>query len=292
MAVHFFYGEEDFNIEQEINKFKKKLAPEFFEMSYKKYSHPKFADFIAILRSQPMMFGKMLIVIEVDFSFDDTQVEQIEQALNDCSEDIDIILTAGKVDGRKKLFKVFAKHNAREFARIPTYKTAELTAWINKQGVKLTTGAANALIMQVGNNLRQLSKELEKLQLYGKDVVTEDMVREICVNNEDLFGFTDLLMEDKRDAALLEYRKLLGSRHPLSILATLHTQTRAWIDIKAGGTGGMHEYRAKLTGQKLANTPLARLVALKKNLTDAEYKIKSGQVLDLEQEIENAIIFR
>ncbi len=298
MAVYFFYGEEDFSIEQEIGKFKKKLDPNFFEMSYKKYNKPSFAEFIAILRSQPMMFGKMLIVVEVNFSLDEGQtgqIEQIEAALNDCSENVDIILTAqGKPDGRKKLFKVLSKHNAKEFARIPTYKTAELSAWIKGQckDVKLTDGAIKALISQVGSNLRQLANELKKLELCGKEPVTDAMVREICVNNEDLFAFTDLLMEDKRGAALVEYRKLLDSRHPIGIIAALHTQVRGWIDLKQGGDGSMHEYRAKLTRERLKNTPLPRLIALKKNLTEVEFKIKSGQVLDIEGEVENAIIFR
>ena len=63
MAVYFLYGEEDFNIEAEITKLKKGLDKNFLEMSYKTYDNPKFPDLVAILRSQPMMFGKMLIVI-------------------------------------------------------------------------------------------------------------------------------------------------------------------------------------------------------------------------------------
>ncbi len=299
MSTYFFYGEEDFNIETEIRKLKNALAPEFLEMSYKTYDNPKFADLIAALRSQPMMFGKMLIVVDISSYFsvalDDNQIAEIAAALDDCSENIDIVLTAyAKPDARKKLFKTLAKYNAREFAVIPTYKTAELSAWINKRGVKLTSGAVNALISQVGNNLRQLASELEKLRVYAhpKDVVTEEMVREICISNEDLFGFCDLLMQGERGKALLEYRKLLDKRHALGITATLQSQIRAWIDIKAGGDGSMHEYRAKLTRQKLENTTMERLIALKKNLTDAEYRIKSGLVADVEQEIENAIIFR
>lgn len=58
-----FYGEEDYNIEQEIGKLKKGLDKNFLEMSFKTYDNPKFPDLISILRSQPMMFGKMLIVI-------------------------------------------------------------------------------------------------------------------------------------------------------------------------------------------------------------------------------------
>ena len=52
---------------------------------------------------------------------------------------------------------------------------------------------------------------------------------------------------------------------------------------------GMHEYVVKLTLQKLKKNNLKDLVKLKKNLTDAEYKIKAGLALDVEKDIENAL---
>ncbi|MDR1169100.1 MAG: DNA polymerase III subunit delta [Heliobacteriaceae bacterium] len=317
MAVYFFYGEEEFNIEKEIGKFKKKLDPNFLEMSYQKYNNPRFADFIAALRSRPMMFGAMLLVIDIlgyfSAALEDNQIKEISCALEDNSEDTDIILTAilprgegKKLDSRKKLFKLLSKYNAREFAPIPSYKTAELGNWINKQGkgIKLTPEAVNALISQAGNNLRQIDAELDKLQLYAypKNTVTPDMVREICISEEDLFAFSDFLMQNEKDKALLEYRKLLDKKYPLEIVSTLQNMLRKWILLKSNKgrlsafelskQAGMHEYAVKLTMQKLGKITLKELVKLKQNITDAEYRIKSGLVADVENEIENAVIFR
>ena len=197
------------------------------------------------------------------------------------------------------------KHNAKECPLIPTYKTAELESWIVKQGkakgLKFDRDALTAIISQIGNNLRQIDGELDKLKLfaYPKDVVTAPMVREICISNEDLFAFSDFLMENEKDKALLEYRKLLDTRYPLEILSTLQTMLRRWIILKARGQNsspmelsrmtGMHEYVVKLTLQKLKKNNLKDLVNLKKNLTEAEYKIKAGLALDVEKEIENAL---
>ena len=316
MAIHFLYGEEDFNIEQEINKLKKGLDRNFLEMSFKTYSNPKFPDLISILRTQPMMFGKMLIVINcLDYfskTFEDKEFKEIEKAIEDNNENLDIVFVAQlprnegkKLDSRKKLFKLLSKQNAKECSIIPAYKTAELEGWITKtakdKGIKLDKNAVIALISQVGNNLRQIDKELEKLKLfaYPKDIATADMVKEICISNEDLFAFSDYLMENKLDRALLEYRKLLDTRYPLGILATLQTLLRQWIILKANSQKltsmelsrmtGLHEYVVKLNLQKLKNTNLKNLVNLKKNLTDAEYKIKAGLALDVEKEIENAL---
>lgn len=317
MAVYFFYGEEDFNIEAEINKLKKGLNKDFLEMSYKVYDNPKFLDLIAILRSQPMMFGRMLIVINcLDYfskTFDDKQIKEIENAIKVNNENLDIVFVATlprdegkKLDSRKKLFKLLSKQNSKECATIPTYKTAELEDWVRKQAkaksLKINPDAITTLISQVGNNLRQLDGELEKLKLmcYPDNVATKEMVKEICISNEDLFAFSDFLMQGEKDKALLEYRKLLEKKYPLEILSILQTMIRRWIIIKAKASqvssfelaklSGQHEYVVKLTIQKLKKTSLKDLIKMKKNLTTAEFKIKSGQAFNVEEEVENAFL--
>ena len=317
MAVYFLYGEEDFNIEAEIAKLKQGLDKNFLEMSFKTYDNPKFPDLISILRSQPMMFGKMLIVINcLDYfskTFDDKQIKEIESAIEGNNENLDIVFVAAlprdggkKLDSRKKFFKLLAKQNAKECAAIPTYKTAELEDWVRKQAksksLKINPDAITALITQVGNNLRQLDGELEKLKLmcYPDKVATKEMVKEICISNEDLFAFSDFLMQGEKDKALYEYRKLLEKKYPLEILATLQTMLHRWILLKARSSEmgtfelarmtGQHEYVVKLTLQKLKKANLKELVALKKRLTDAEFRIKSGQSFDVEEEVENAFL--
>ena len=180
MAIYFIHGEEDFNIEKEIEKLKSSLDKNFLEMSFKTYDNPKYPDLISLLRSQPMMFGKMLIVINcLDYfskSFEDKEIKEITKALEDNNDNLDIAFVAQlprdegkKLDSRKKFYKLLSKYNSIECATIPTYKTAELEAWIKKQGqskkLKLTQDAVSALITQIGNNLRQIDSELNKLQL-------------------------------------------------------------------------------------------------------------------------------
>ena len=120
------------------------------------------------------------------------------------------------------------------------------------------------------------------------------------VANEDLFAFSDFLMQGEKDKALYEYRKLLEKKYPLEILATLQTMLHRWILLKAKSSEmgtfelarmtGQHEYVVKLTLQKLKKANLKELVALKKRLTDAEFRIKSGQSFDVEEEVENAFL--
>jgi DNA polymerase-3 subunit delta len=297
-------------------------------MSYKYFDNPKFPDLIAILRTQPMMFGNMIIEINClsyfsgksaksegsdDKGFDDKQLAQITEALDNCNENLDIIFVAQnspdgkkKIDKRKKIFKILSKYNSKEFLQIPSYKMDELESWIiqqaTKKDLKISKEIASVMLLQIGSNLRMLDSELEKLKIFANDKpVTTDMVKEICVTNEDLFVFADYLINDKKSKALEEYQKLLSKKHPLEILSVLHTLVRGKIQIKALSIKkspdeiakiiNMHPYRVKLEVQKLKNITLKNLVKLKENLTNAEYKIKSGQAtLEMDREVEYAIL--
>ncbi len=314
MAVYFFYGEEDFNIEKAIEELRGTLDKDFSEMNFKVYDNPRFQDLIPILRTPPMMFGRMLIVIKcLDYfskTFEDKEIKEITNALDAGNENLDIVFTAPiprdegkKLDRRKKLFKLLSRYNAKEFSTIPTYKTAELESWIKKQAqlkqIQVTRDALTAIISQIGNNLRQIDKELDKLQLaaYPENLVSAEMVRENCISNEDLFAFSDYLMAGENDKALREYRKLLDKKYCLEIVSTLQTIIRRWIVLKAKSTKlssyelakltGQHEYVVKLTLQKLKGANLKDLIKLKENLTNAEYRIKAGLSTNPEAEVEN-----
>ena len=70
MAVYFFYGDEDYNIELEINALKKKLLDKnFSSMNFKSLDNPPYTDLISYLRTQPMMFGNQMILINCEDYF-------------------------------------------------------------------------------------------------------------------------------------------------------------------------------------------------------------------------------
>lgn len=318
MAVYFFYGDEDYNIEQAIEKLKKGLDKNFSAMNYKHLDNPNFVDLIASIRTQGMMFGKMLTAIDCksyfEKSFEDSQLKEIESALDNCLDNSDIVFVATlprnenkKLDSRKKIFKILSKYNAQEF---PTFKMnyygkQDLANWIKKcaksKEISITQEVIDILIEQVGNNLRELEMELEKLKLiaYPQKTVTLEMVHEICISNEDLFNFTELLMSKKYDKAILEYQKLLDKKHPLEILSATQTILRKRILLKINANKSIDEIVA-ITGMSAkqvsailknsSNQSLKNLVHLKENLTNAEYRIKSGQTINPESEVQDAFI--
>lgn len=319
MAVYFYYGDEDYNIELELEKMSSKLNPDFKSMSLQTLDNPDFSTLISVLRTTPMMFGDMLIIINSDAYFaanknffDDSELGEIEEALKNNPETLNIVFVLKlprdenkKPDSRRKLYKILSKYNVKEFSTFKTYKTAEIAGWIKTQAkakdISLNDDAVALLIEQIGNNLREFNTELDKLKLiaYPEKKVTRKMVEEICISNEDLFGFADLIMKGERDRALLEFHKLLDKKHPLEILSAVQTMLKKWIILKTKSSHsttelskltGQHEFVVKQTLQKLKNTKTADLVRLKENLYEAEYKIKSAESIDMISEVECAII--
>lgn len=319
MSIYFFYGDEDYNIEQEINKLKKKLLDkDFASMNFKTADNPVFSDLISILRTQPMMFGNLMFVINIESyfakAFEDKQLEEISNALEDNTENLHIIFVAEmprnegkKLDSRKKIYKIITKFaQTQEFPTFKTYKTEDITNWINKKAkqfeISVEKEAALTLIDQIGNNLREIEKELEKLKLlaYPEKIITKKMVKEISISHEDLFDLAEFLMKGEKGKALLEFKKLSDKKHPLETLSALQTMLRKWIITKMNARNlplseiakltGQNEYVVKLNVEKMKDTALKDLVKLKENLTQAEFKIKSGQSLNNIDEFETALL--
>ena len=320
MAVYFFYGDEDFLIDSEIQSMRSKLNPDFLSMSFKTFDNPEYQELISVLRTPPMMFGESLYIINAEkyFSsqknyFEDSELADIEDALNNNPEALNIVFVVKlprdegrKIDTRRKLYKILSRFNAEEFQAYKTYKTAEIADWIRRRAKKkdiiLKDDAVNLLIELLGNDLRKFDTELEKLKLiaHPEKTVTKNMVEEVAVSNQDLFNITELILQNKKDKALLEFKKLTDKKHPLEILSAIQTMLRKWIIIKIKSSAaspaelsrivGMHEFVIKQTIQKLKNSSASDLVSLKQNLYEAECRIKSGEALDINSEVEIALI--
>lgn len=333
MSVYFFWGDEDYLIDKELKKYRSKLDKNFAQMNYVVYDKLSFSELISVIRTQPMMFGKIMIVINthelvkegnkkqslLNASLDDNQITELKSALDGVIENnnelIDIFFVekyskddrVKKPDSRRKIFKTLSAYNKQEFYSIPTYKLSELSSIIlnlaKDKKVKIDKSAIDELIQRKGNDIRAFDTELDKLSTYAypDKTITKPMVEELTTSTEDLFKLTKYLIDRDKGDAILEIRRLLSTKHPLEILSPLQTMVKQWIFIKLNSKkmsyseiglklGRMNEYKVKLTAEELKNTPAKYLVDLRCHLTEAEYRIKTGQSINLQEELENAII--
>ena len=315
MPLYLFWGEEDFNIELEVNKLKDEvLGDERGPLNYKTLDNPPFHVLSEALRATPMMFGAMLYVIKAEkyflgdvakkFTLEDNQVEELIDGFEMLPPSVHVVFLCHiargerkKPDSRKKLYKGLAQFaEIKEFEAFKPYEDYKISPWLKahaqKKGLQLSNDVALKLIHTAGASLRDLDVQLEKLKLlaHPSPVITAKMVDEIASVNQDIFSLCDLILEGRHEAALDEISNLLEKTHFLEILAFLQTSFLKLLQTKLYGSQmsgfelakklGQHEFVVKKNLQKLARTDLSELVRLKQNLTNSEFMVKTGAIQD------------
>ena len=87
MGVYFFFGKEEYNIEQEIEEFKKKYLDEAFSsLNLRHFNSPNFDELANILRTTGTMFGNIINIVDTYKYFYPPRNQKI---LSD--EDLDLI---------------------------------------------------------------------------------------------------------------------------------------------------------------------------------------------------------
>ncbi|MBR6162341.1 DNA polymerase III subunit delta [bacterium] len=310
MSIHFFYGQEYYFLEKEIQKMKSEyLNSDFITMNYKVLDNPEGAQLIEACQNAPLMFGDMLTVIHLDkylignnMSLTDDQLEAFEFSLKNANPQVHLVFVCKtpwdelkKPDSRKKFYKILTKYSTtKEFAFYKTWdkQLPSVLAEIGKEnGLKLSPAVCSYIVEQMGVNLTTISTEFSKLvnAIYPRTEVEINDIKTYCSSAEDIFELVDLLALSDKDAVLKQYNALTEKKHPLEIMAFLQSGLSKYIFIKTyekqssnsemGSKLGIHEFIVKKTREKLAKVSLDRLLNLKKNLTEAEYKYKTGQTL-------------
>ncbi len=321
MSLYFFFGQEEFNIENQIEKLKKQLLDSSFKsINYKVMDNPDFVSIIDACLSTPMMFGNMLLVINLEkyffgnkLSIDDKLLDDFSNALKNISSSLHIIFLCRiprdenkKIDARKKLYKILTQNcQVQEFAQFRTYQK-ELNALIQKM-IKSKDMIADSqiisfLIEQLGSNLRLIDSELEKLKLAiypDKQLKMED-IKNNCNLSDDIFVLSDLIVADDKNAVLRQFESLLERRHELEILSVLQNNLQRFIYIKTSSLTmtaaeiaqnlKLHEFVVIKILEKLKKVSLKNLIQIKEYLTQAEFKVKSGKLPSAKLAVEEALL--
>lgn len=311
MAIYFFYGQEEYLMEKEIKKLKNELLDvSFMSMAYKVFDNPAFDKLIEIVQAAPLMFGKTLSLIYFDkyllgnkLSFDDKQIACIDNALSMLNENVNIIFICKipgdenkKPDSRKKIYKTLSKYSqTREFNRYKSYDKLlpSVIAGIAKEkGLTINSDSVSFLTEQLGTNLTLIDSEFEKLKvaIYPDKVINKEVIKKYCSSSEDVFVLADLIISGNKNEILKQYNLLTEKRHPLEIFSVLQSSFQRFIFIKNYEKRmsakemslklKLHEFIIMKTQEKLKKTSLDRLINIRENLINAEYKLKTGQSAD------------
>ena len=148
-----------------------------------------------------------------------------------------VVVTADKVDRKRKLFKTLTKLKTAVACEAPKENERWLRKRAEEAGYSLSSDAARFLINRVGPRPGILAKELEKTLLYaGKNKsVSEKAVSEVVGESklENVFALTDALKTKNPEKALrLLNNQIDHGEEPIKILGTIAWQLRMIWEVK------------------------------------------------------------
>jgi len=309
MPTYFYWGEEEFNLDNALRELRKAILDEnFAALNHKVLDEPDLKRLLETIQTLPMMLGNLLVEVKATTLFlrgkrtvesDDPDLKKLVERLEKLDPRVHLLFvceiernSGKKIDSTIKLTKTIQKTGVvREFPAFKFYEEDKVANWVTKQaadkGAKISRDAAACLVNSVGFDLRKLDTELEKLitTIHPKTSITIGEVKEISATNENVFLFAECLINKNPQEAVIEFNKLLEHNHPLKMIATLHTTVRNWLKIKLDLPVSMAPYRAQKEKEKLSNVSAEALFDLKERIKTTEYKIKSGR-LDAETAVE------
>ena len=148
-----------------------------------------------------------------------------------------VVVTADKVDRKRKLFKTLTKLKTAVACEAPKENERWLRKRAEEAGYSLSSDAARFLINRVGPRPGILAKELEKTLLYAgknKSVSEQDVAGVVGESKlENVFALTDALKTKNPEKALrLLNNQIDHGEEPIKILGTIAWQLRMIWQVK------------------------------------------------------------
>lgn len=183
---------------------------------------------LATAEQLPMMGDRRVVKVTEVQKVREEDEESLSRYLSNPAESCVLILVASELDKRKRVSKLLLEKTfAVEFAEL---KDGELVAWAKGQLKNLHTSADDRtlsyLVGLVGNNVRRLSNELEKIAVASlpEGVITTKLIDELVPNSREIsnFALTDYLLTKNRPKALQILKKILDDgAEPLMLLGLI-----------------------------------------------------------------------
>ncbi|SPD76201.1 DNA polymerase III, delta subunit [uncultured Desulfobacterium sp.] len=248
---YLFYGPSEYRLEKVLDAIRERLIPESardlnLRIFYGDEIKSNHGEIIDTANSFPFLADHRLIIVrrteDVSASALDSFVSYLERPV----ETTCLIFVSSKPDFRKKFYKTIKAMgldvNFREL-----YDN-QVVPWIMKMarsiGLNIDSSACGYLHQIVGNRLRDLASELEKIYLhYGKRPVGVAEVKEIALFSRSftIFELVDHISFKRRKeaiAVLKRYMEEEGADAALSIIGMLTRQIRLLWQTKSVVDGG------------------------------------------------------
>ena len=297
MPAYFFWGDDDFALNQAVKDLQKTvLDPNWQQFNYEKIPGDT-TDGIRQALNQaltpPFSMGGRLVWLADTTACQSSSEEilsQFQQTIPALLPNAHLLLSASKKpNGTLKLTKFLKKSvEMREFSLIPPWKTDEIIKRVRQMakqlGVNLTPDAVELLAESVGNDTRQLCNELEKLKLYGHGqlgALDVDVIGELVnVNTQNSWQLAATIRQGKTAEALGLVADLLNRNEPaLRIVATLVGQFRTWLMVKLQMEAGERDEKVIAAAAEIGNPKRVYFVRKEVQALSSEQLLETLPVL-------------
>ena len=236
---------------------------------------------------------KIIIIKNINLLEDNQDTKHLLKYLDNPNNDNLLILTTTKFNATKKINKELKKKT--NYIKLETDLNKETKNIL--QGYEVESGVITKLIEYSNNNIDIIKSECDKLKQYKfdtKKITKEDVetivIKHIGESTQIVFDLIkDIAIKDKK-RAIIKYEKLKKYNvDDIALIGLLESQLRLMIQIimfseknysnkDIATTLNIHPYRIEKTKELLRYSNKKDVCNMIKNLSNIDYKIKSGQI--------------
>ncbi len=228
---YLFYGESEFLLERVLTRIRETFIPEGardFNQQIFYGDDVSFnpGDVLDTSRSFPFMAPNRLIIVRRTESLSAATLESFLSYFDEPMETTCLIFVSSKPDFRKKFYK-----KIKQSGRAVEFKTLydnQIVPWIMRMakeiGLNIEPRACTYLQQVVGNRMRDLYSELEKIYIcYGKENVGLEETKKLAIysRSHTLFELVDHISLKQSAGAMSVLKRYLEEEGPYAALGIL-----------------------------------------------------------------------
>ena len=240
--ISILIGNDTYAIEREVEKFKTQTHPLWRDFNIHRFDASSLDAALSAAASVPFGGGNKLIVVEnCDFKQFGEMGLELLQILPQLPVTTHLVFTAAVIDKRLKVVKHLLQFgNLKEFTLIPPWRTdlieSAIATTAKQKNLSIARDAVSYLAVAIGNDSARRVSELEKLAIYaaGARITKEAAKILVPATTANCFQLAEALLKGQAVAAIKVLDELLSrAEFPLAIIATLQTQFKTWLWVKA-----------------------------------------------------------
>ncbi len=232
--IYVLYGPESYNRNRFKDVLKKTFVTDADEMNCTVFSgkDTDVNEVISLAETMPFFSEKRVIVVDGS-GFFEQKCEELADFIPEIPESTCLIFSEEKIDSRLAQTKAAKEYGT--IAQFLPFSPREMKDWIvrrlTKEHRKITSSALEMFMSRTGDDLMQVSNDLEKVISYtfGRDAIYPEDVDAVCPEpaQDRIFQMIDAIIAHNLKRAFSLYRDLLKLHsEPRSILALLREQYR------------------------------------------------------------------